>query len=134
MPSPKSGKSGTIVPPASPDTALNADDSVAGGLDDPAAAGTKTGQTTQLGSTKVDTYTPFKSDSKNKKATWIEILLVDEAGAPVAGEPYQIVLPDGQTAAEGTLDEKGFVRIDGIDPGTCQVSFPQLDMDAWKKA
>ena len=68
-----------------------------------------------------------------KKPHWIEIELVDEEGQPVPGEPYKITLPDGTTVADGTLDEKGFARVDGIDPGTCKVTFPNLDKDAWEK-
>ena len=72
------------------------------------------------------------SQSGQKKKDWIEILLVDDEGNPVAGEPYSVTLPDGSTVADGTLDEKGFARVDGIDPGTCKVTFPKLHKDAWK--
>ena len=34
--------------------------------------------------------------------------------------------------ADGTLDEKGHARVDHIDPGTCKVTFPNLDKDAWE--
>jgi type VI secretion system secreted protein VgrG len=51
----------------------------------------------------------------------------------VPGEPYSITLPDS-TVASGTLDNKGFARIEGIDPGMCQITFPQRDTEAWKKA
>jgi hypothetical protein len=57
---------------------------------------------------------------------------VDDAGMPVPGEQYRITLPDGSTLAEGTLNEKGCARIDGIDPGSCKVTFPKLHKDAWK--
>ena len=33
----------------------------------------------------------------------------------------------------GTLDNNGFARVDGIDPGTCKITFPELDKDAWEK-
>ena len=49
------------------------------------------------------------------------------------GERYQIELPDG-SVAKGTLDQDGFARVDGIDPGTCKVTFPELDKEAWEKA
>ena len=60
--------------------------------------------------------------------------MVDEENHPVAGLAYRITLPDGETVAEGTLDEKGFARVDGIEPGTCKITFPDLDKDAWEKA
>jgi hypothetical protein len=57
--------------------------------------------------------------------------LTDEHGKVVPGEPYRLVLPDGQTLAEGTLDEKGFARVEGVDAGSCKVTFPNLDKSAW---
>ena len=62
---------------------------------------------------------------------WIEIELVDEANQPVPGEKYEITMPD-KTVKEGTLDEKGWARVDGIkDPGQCKITFPNLDKEAW---
>jgi len=52
----------------------------------------------------------------------------------VPGEKYRITLADGETVAEGTLDEKGFARVDGIETGTCKVTFPEKDQEAWSKA
>ncbi len=63
--------------------------------------------------------------------TYIEIKLEDTEGRPVAGEPYKVTLPDGQTVAGGTLDDKGFARIDGVDPGSCKVTFPNMDKTVW---
>ena len=68
-----------------------------------------------------------------EEKTWIEIELVDEEDNPVPGEKYKITLPDGRVKT-GTLDENGFARVEGIDPGTCKVTFPNLDKDAWEKA
>jgi len=73
-----------------------------------------------------------KSDEEKK--SWIEIELVDEDDNPIPGERYKVTLPDGKTVAEGTLDENGFARVDGIDPGNCKITFPSLDKDAWEKA
>lgn len=72
------------------------------------------------------------SEENKDKKSWIEIVLVDDDDRPVPGEAYRITLPDGTTLAEGTLDENGFARVDGIDPGTCQVTFPNLDKDSWE--
>jgi hypothetical protein len=63
--------------------------------------------------------------SKDKKS-WIAIQLVDQNNRPVPGETYRIKLPDGSTV-EDDLDKNGSARITGIDAGTCQVSFPNLD-------
>ncbi len=65
------------------------------------------------------------------KTSWIEIELIDESGEPVPDQPYQLLLPDGSTF-DGTLDDSGQARVEGIDPGTCQITFPDLDKDAWK--
>ena len=48
------------------------------------------------------------------------------------GEEYQIILPDGSTVASGTLDAKGKARVEGIDSGTCKVTFPNQDKSAWE--
>jgi hypothetical protein len=72
------------------------------------------------------------SAKKKKKKSWIAIKLVDEDGRPVPDEEYRILLPDG-TEVEGNLDKKGFARINGIDPGTCRVAFPELDDPDWRR-
>ncbi|MEP7126501.1 MAG: hypothetical protein ABJE95_36555 [Byssovorax sp.] len=64
--------------------------------------------------------------------TFIEIVLLDEDDVPVAGEPFQITLPDGRVQT-GTLDRAGFARVDGIDPGVCDVQFPRIDGREWGK-
>ncbi len=64
------------------------------------------------------------------RKSWIEIHLEDEDGNHVPNEEYKIVVPDG-TEITGTLDENGFARVDGIDPGQCKVSFPRLHHREW---
>ena len=128
MPSPKSGSAGSAVPPADPDAAQEADSANPGEVDSIKASQRQT-KTGKYGAAKAK---PYKSD-KNKKS-WIEIELVDEANQPVPGEQYKITLPDGEAVAGGTLDERGFARVDGIDPGTCKITFPDLNRDAWKPA
>jgi hypothetical protein len=133
MASPKSGTAGTAVVPADPDVAAVADDATPGTVEtvQATAAQTKAGQ---YGVVKVKPFKPPKTKAeKKKKKSWIEVVLVDEHKNPVAGEAYRITLPDGQTVAEGTLDDKGFVRIEGIDPGTCQVTFPDIDATEWRR-
>jgi hypothetical protein len=67
------------------------------------------------------------------KTSWVEIELIDDEGLPLAFEPYVIELPDG-SEIQGTLDGRGQARIEGIDPGTCQVTFPDRDAKDWKRA
>ena len=121
MPSPKSGSAASLVPPAAPGAAADALDSTAGSN----TAGTSD-------TDDKEKFEPYKPDPKKK--SWIEIMLVNEEKKPVPGQRYRITLPDGATVAEGTLDGKGLARVDGIDPGSCKVTFPDLDQDAWKPA
>ncbi len=65
-----------------------------------------------------------------EKTHWIAIELVDEEGKPVPDEDYRITLPDG-SAVEGSLNSRGKDRIDGIDSGNCQITFPNLDKEMW---
>ena len=79
------------------------------------------------------THDPNSPDNANK-THWIEIQLNDKDGKPVPGEAYKVTLPDGTTVADGTLDEKGHARVANIDPGNCQITFPNLDKDSWSEA
>jgi hypothetical protein len=80
---------------------------------------------------KVDPPPPAQ---KKKKVAWIAIELVDQDGEPVPDQPYKIELPNGSSRA-GNLDSQGKARIEGIDPpGTCKISFPELDAADWKAA
>ncbi|HEV2147591.1 MAG TPA: hypothetical protein VGR37_09340, partial [Longimicrobiaceae bacterium] len=61
---------------------------------------------------------------------WIEVRLVGEDDRPIPGVRWVIVLPDG-SRRQGRLDGDGVARVEGIPSGTCRVSFPELDRDAW---
>lgn len=63
------------------------------------------------------------------QATWVDIELVDEAGAPVAGAPYEVVLADGEVC-EGVLDARGRARVESLVDGPCRVRFPELERGA----
>jgi type VI secretion system secreted protein VgrG len=69
-----------------------------------------------------------KSDEKKTQAelTWVAIELVDEAGAPMAGVRYRLVLPNGEVR-QGKLGKDGTARADDIPGGDCKISFPDLD-------
>ncbi|MBK8258415.1 MAG: hypothetical protein IPK82_37855 [Polyangiaceae bacterium] len=86
------------------------------------------------GPTPVEPPQPKPPEKKETK-TFIEIELVtdEEKPKPVAFKKYKIQLPDS-TTREGMLDANGKARVDGIDPGTCKVSFPDFDGPDWKAA
>lgn len=64
--------------------------------------------------------------------TWITIRLVDEEDRPIGYARYRIELPDG-TVRDGRLDAAGVAHHAGIDPGTCRVTFPEYDGEAWER-
>lgn len=74
---------------------------------------------------------PYVRD--DSKPGWVEILLLDDQGRPASGEHYRIRLPDG-SVAEGILGFDGTVRLEGIEEGACEVSFPDLDAASWGPA
>lgn len=126
MASPKSGKGGSPVGPQAPKEVHDADSADPGEVSE---------MKLKAAETKKGKYAPVETKPpKPKGKSWIEIELVDEEDQPVPGEPYEITLPDGESVASGTLDEKGFARVEGIEPGTCKVTFPKLDKEAWEKA
>lgn len=67
------------------------------------------------------------------KKTWVEVELLDKNNRPVKGVAVELTLPDG-AKVKGTLSDKGSFRVDGIDPGTCKVAFPDLDGREWSKS
>lgn len=70
--------------------------------------------------------TPWRPTS-----TWIEVELVERDG-PVAGEPVLVVDPGGQRHVLQTGDD-GMARVEGIEPGVCDVSFPRIDGREWAR-
>jgi type VI secretion system secreted protein VgrG len=130
---PKKGTALSPVAPAAPEAAKEADQAGSGVLSkwEALQAQMAAGQTESV---QTKPFKPQEQAGEDQPTSWIEIELVDMEDEPVPGEAYEITLPDGQTVASGTLDEKGFARIDGIEPGTCKISFPKLDKDAWEPA
>jgi len=62
---------------------------------------------------------------------WIEIELIGEDGKPVPHEKYEVKLSDG-SVKEGTLDEHGWARVESRPAEDCEVTFPELDKEAWE--
>jgi len=65
--------------------------------------------------------------------TWVKIKLIDMVGKPIPGERYRVKVPGGDFV-EGVLDEQGEAACWNIDPGTCKITFPDLDEEAWEDA
>jgi hypothetical protein len=140
----KSGKAGRAVPPAAPPKAEGADVADPGKVAEIKAEQAKT-QSGKYGAQPVKPHklpaeegaageqgTQQREAKEQERTSWIEIELVGEDDEPIPGEKYRITLPD-DTVAEGTLDEKGFARVEGFEKGTCKVCFPNLDKEAWEK-
>lgn len=119
---PKSGEAGKAIAPAKPTIAIEADDA-------------EPGEIAELRNQQAQSEsTPHKEDETDEDTHWIEIELVGEDDEPIPSEKYEITLPDGSVAG-GTLDQNGFARVDGIrDAGSCDITFPDLDKDAWEPA
>jgi type VI secretion system secreted protein VgrG len=142
MPAPKDGTAQRLVVPAAPRQATDADDADPGEVESTKAEQRSTGKG-KYGSTTVKPYKPPSDkdgsedddagddeQSADEQTSWIEIQLLDSDDQPLAGEPFEITLPDGSLAS-GTLDEDGLARLDGIEPGNCEVTFPRLDGRDW---
>jgi hypothetical protein len=71
--------------------------------------------------------------SGETEPTWLEIVLVGEDGRGIAAQRYVVTLPGG-TPRTGFLDKDGRARLDDLSPGHYQVSFPDLDGEAWQPA
>ncbi|HEV7920262.1 MAG TPA: carboxypeptidase-like regulatory domain-containing protein [Thermoanaerobaculia bacterium] len=94
------------------------------------AASTPSAQTTTpLQDEEAAQQQPAPASEENH---FIEIELVDEEGKPMADQSYLIELPDG-TQRTGRTDVNGKARIEGIDPGTAKVSFPEYDKAVYEK-
>jgi hypothetical protein len=74
---------------------------------------------------------PPRPPSDNE-LTFIEIELRDDADQPVPNARYIIVAP-GDDTREGTTNQEGRARQDGLIPGTCTVSFPDIHGPEWSK-
>lgn len=64
----------------------------------------------------------FKVQRTGQKKHFLRLLLVDGAGAPVAGEPFSARLPD-ESVVEGALDDFGTAKL-AATPGRALVCFP----------
>lgn len=70
---------------------------------------------------------------KQQEKTWIEIVLVDMDSKPVPNERYRVKLPGGEVK-EGRLNSYGQAGFYELNPGSCKISFPDLDTEAWESS
>lgn len=73
-----------------------------------------------------------EDESTEEQTHWIGVRLYDDNGEPLAGERYLITLPDGTKVAKGKTNKNGEVEVRGIDPGSCTITFPDLDGATWE--
>jgi hypothetical protein len=105
-----------ICPPAAPEDPAKADDD-------------KPGSKMKLEKQSVERKNKKPKKDPTKKS-WVIVGLDDEAGKPVTGESFEL-WQGGKLISSGTLDNKGRARVSGIDPGSYDLTFPDLDKDAW---
>ncbi len=117
---------GKVVTGAEADAALAAANAGGDGLGDTDAAGAG-----DKGGDKGGKDDKKKKDDggggKDKKKTWIEIQLVCQckgAETPVPGK--KLTLTMGGVSKDATTDGAGKARVEGIDPGSWTVKFPDL--------
>ena len=75
---------------------------------------------------------PSKPPSTKPKPnkTFVEVELLDPSGKRFPAK-LRLTLPDG-TVQQTVFD--GFVRVDGLDAGTCDVEFPDIDGREWGRS
>jgi len=128
---PKSGKAGSAADPLQPQAVVDAASAETGQVSSASARGLEPAPG-EYGSTTVASRASGNEDPDQPKV-WISIELQDEEGNPIAGEAYEITPPGETSPRKGTLDARGKARLEGIDPGTCQVSFPNIHAPEWTR-
>jgi|GEM_PF-472741 len=135
------GHGGAILPPGCP-TVLIGD--LGGGAGSPAAATMSNARATGAAFVSTSCATeavvaaaaldsPLRLQGDPTKKSFVEIELFDQKNRPVAHQRFRVVPPGNNVRpVEGFLDEKGFARVSGIDPGVCRITFPDLDASSWK--
>lgn len=127
---PKSGKKIKSVDPAAPSKAEDALEDKEGEIAE-SKARERAIEAGDSGSEKVKKYVP--PEDEETELTWIEVELQDRNGDPVPGARFLITTPDEQKI-RGTLDKDGLARVENVTPGTCKITFPEYDQDAWETA
>lgn len=127
----KTGTAGTIVAPATPTDALEADNADPGQVEEVKAVQKET-RTGKYGSVPAQPLKPPEGTDADA-LSWIGVELKDADGNPVAGMRFQVKASDGRVAG-GTTGPDGKGKVEGIPEGQYQITFPELDKSAWQVA
>lgn len=127
----KAGSPGTIVAPAPPTEALEADDADPGQVE-AAKAQQKESKTGKYGSTPAQPITTTDLP-EGTPLSWIGVELKDSEGKPVSGARFRITASDGKTGG-GTTGHDGKAKVEGIPEGSYDITFPDLDKSVWEPA
>ena len=129
-----SGSAGSAVSPTAPKTPEEADTADPGEMAE-LKARQREQKKGKYGSTPVKPFKPPEESqdaAEEEEKAWVEVELLDNDGNPVPGEKYEVKLPDGSVKT-GTLDGNGKARVDGVEPGNCEITFPEYDQETWKQ-
>ncbi|MDI1450428.1 hypothetical protein [Polyangium sp. 6x1] len=76
---------------------------------------------------------PVTGSSVAEDTTFVEVELLDDGDPPkpVAGARYRVELDSGETF-EGTLDDRGKARLEGLPKGKGTITFPDIDQGQWE--
>jgi hypothetical protein len=127
----KTGTAGTIVPPAAPTEALEADTANPGEVEDVKAV-QKEAKTGKYGSVPAQPMKPPEGVEADK-LSWIGVELKDADGDPVPGVRFQVRNAQGAVAG-GTTGPDGKGKVEGIAEGQYDITFPELDGAVWEPA
>jgi len=65
-----------------------------------------------------------------KRPHYVEIVVTHPSGAPAPDQRYRVVDSEGHEHV-GFVGADGVGRVNGLPPGSCRISFPDLDDRSW---
>lgn len=126
----KTGSSGTLVAPAAPTEALEADTADPGQVEEAKSTqrGTKKGKYGSLGAIQMGAIQGLE---RAMNPTWIGVEVKDNDGNPVPGLRFEVRSGENVVGG-GTTDPEGKGRVEGLAAGTYKIAFPTLDEAVWE--
>ncbi len=76
---------------------------------------------------------PAEAEPTQREEHYIQIQVVDDDGQPVHGVAYELKLPD-RRVRRGVTGGNGVIYYADLDPGSCELTFPELDQGTWEQA